>query len=121
MDDLPTLVLGASPNPARFAHMAVLRLLGAGHSVVAVGARGGAIGGVPILQEIPKGQEFHTVTLYMNPMVQEPWHERILAAHPHRIIFNPGTEHEVFAERAGALGVEVVEGCTLVMLSTGQY
>jgi len=40
---------------------------------------------------------------------------------PERIIFNPGTEHAAFAERAAEQGSEVVEGCTLVMLGTGQY
>lgn len=38
-----------------------------------------------------------------------------------RIIFNPGTENPTFEEAAKALGMEVVEGCTLVMLATGAY
>jgi len=121
MDVRHTLVLGASPNPARFGHVAVVRLLGHDHPVTAVGARPGTIGGIPILQDIPAQQQFHTVTLYMNPIVQEAWHDRILALHPQRIIFNPGTEHEAFAKRAADLGIDVVEGCTLVMLATGQY
>ncbi len=116
-----TLVLGASPNPARYAYSAVLRLHANGIPVVAVGARSGTIDGIPILQEIPQDVAIHTVTLYMNPMVQEAWHERILALHPRRIIFNPGTEHAAFSQRAVNSGIEVVEGCTLVMLGTGQY
>jgi hypothetical protein len=47
--------------------------------------------------------------------------DRLLALEPRRIIFNPGTEHPAFAARASASGMEVVEGCTLVMLSTGTY
>ncbi len=119
--DRPTLVLGASPDPARYSHLATQRLLSHGHTVILVGARAGAIAGKPILTELPQGPPVHTVSLYMNPMVQEAWHERILALHPKRIIFNPGTEHEDFARRAAGQGIEVIEGCTLVMLATGHY
>ncbi len=89
--------------------------------MILVGAREGAIAGKPILTELPQGLRVHTVSLYMNPMVQEAWHDRILALRPQRIIFNPGTEHEDFARRAAGQGIEVVEGCTLVMLATGHY
>lgn len=121
MEALHTLVLGASPDPSRYANMAIRRLRSKGVPVVAVGARKGEVDGVPIVQEIPAAVRIHTVTMYMNPMVQEAWHERILDLRPERIIFNPGTEHEGFAQRAKAMGIATVEGCTLVMLGTGQY
>jgi len=98
-----------------------MKLMAHGHEVVPVGLRSGMIGDMPILHEIPVGGHVHTITLYLNPMVQEAWHDRILAMAPERIIFNPGTEHAEFAERAAEQGIEVVEGCTLVMLGTGQY
>ena len=63
----------------------------------------------------------HTVTLYLGPVLQKEWHERILALKPERIIFNPGTEDPAFQQRAEKMGIEVVEGCTLVMLASGQY
>ncbi|MBL7940951.1 MAG: CoA-binding protein [Flavobacteriales bacterium] len=116
-----TLVLGASPDPERYAHRAVLKLLAHGHPVVAVGLRDGTIGGLPILHHIPLDEHFHTVALYMNPVVQAAWHDRILALAPERIIFDPGTEHSGFARAAAGQGIEVVEGCVLVMLGTGQY
>ncbi len=116
-----TLVLGASPEPSRYAYLAALKLLQHGHLITLVGKRTGEVGGVPILQEIPSASRFHTVTLYLNPMVQESYHAELLALRPERIIFNPGTEHDAFAERARAKGIEVVYGCTLVMLGTGQY
>lgn len=116
-----TLVLGASPEPSRYAHLAALRLQSQGHDVVLVGKRTGVIGDDPILPDIPPDVGVHTVTMYMNPRNQEVWHERILALAPQRIIFNPGAEHADFAERARTAGIEVVEGCTLVMLATGQF
>jgi uncharacterized protein len=38
-----------------------------------------------------------------------------------RIIFSPGTENVDFAARASARGIEALEACTLVLLSTGMY
>lgn len=121
MSTLRTLVLGASPEPTRYAFLAATRLQAYGHPVVLVGKHTGAIGGVAIQPDIPAGEAIHTVTVYMNPANQEAWHERLLTLAPKRIIFNPGAEHEAFAHRAAAAGIEVVEGCTLVMLGTGQY
>lgn len=116
-----TLVLGASPNPDRYAHKATLHLLAHGHPVILVGRRDGTVQGHTIEHTIPLGIRVDTVTVYMNPVVQEAWHEAILALRPRRIVFNPGTEHAAFERRARELGIEVVEGCTLVMLSVGTY
>jgi predicted CoA-binding protein len=77
--------------------------------------------GVPILRTIPEGLQVDTVTLYLNPINQREWQPRILELRPRRIIFNPGTEDPVFAASARSAGIEVVEGCTLVMLAAGTY
>ena len=45
----------------------------------------------------------------------------ILKLHPKRIIMNPGAENATLATAAQAQQIEVVEGCTLVMLRTGQF
>ncbi len=38
-----------------------------------------------------------------------------------RVIFNPGAENPELAERLRQHGKEVLEACTLVLLSTGQF
>lgn len=116
-----TLVLGASEKPWRYANLAVRRLREQGLFVVAVGRHAGHIGDVPIRVEIPEGVAIDTVALYLSPLNQEPWTERLLSLRPRRVIFNPGTENPPFAEALINEGVEVLEACTLVMLSTGQY
>lgn len=116
-----TVVLGASANPARYAYMAVSRLRAHGIPVVAIGRRPGAIADVPITTGLPPGTPVGTVTLYLNAHDQAGWEERILAWRPERIIFNPGAENPGLKAKASALGTEVQEACTLVMLSTGQY
>jgi uncharacterized protein len=116
-----TLVLGASPKPDRYSNIAVRRLVAAGHPVIAVGHHEGSIGDEPIRSEVPEGSKVDTVTLYLNARNQEAWIDRILALRPKRIILNPGAENEALAESATRQGIEVVEGCTLVMLSVGTY
>ncbi|MBK6629097.1 MAG: CoA-binding protein [Flavobacteriales bacterium] len=121
MQGHPTLVLGASPKPDRYSNRAVRRLLAHGHPVMAVGARAGHIGDELIRTDIPEGFGCHTVTLYLNAHHQQVWHDRLLALSPRRIIFNPGAENHQLAEEARRRGIEVVEGCTLVMLAAGTY
>ncbi|MEZ4738048.1 MAG: CoA-binding protein [Flavobacteriales bacterium] len=118
---LLTAVLGASPDPSRYSHIAVLRLHRSGIPVLAVGRGTGSIDGIPIHSDIPKDARIDTVTMYMNADNQEQWHERLMALAPRRIIFNPGAEHRAFAQHARDAGIEVVEACTLVMLATDQY
>ena len=101
--------------------MAVKRLRRAGIALWAVGLRPGWIDDTPIHTSLPIDRQVHTVTLYVGPAGLESWMDRLLALEPRRIIFNPGTEHPAFAARASASGVEVVEGCTLDMLSAGTY
>lgn len=121
MSSKTTLVLGASPKPDRYSNLCVRRLVDHGHPVIAVGRRPGMIDRVPIATDVPEGAAVHTVTMYLNESNQRAWEDRVLALGPRRIIFNPGAENPTFARRAEARGVEVVEACTLVMLSTGEY
>ena len=116
-----TLVLGASLKPERYANMAVRKLRTHGHPVVAVGLREGMIGDTPVLKAVPDGSKVHTVTMYLNAANQEAWRKRVLALHPRRIIFNPGAENPALAKEAELAGIEPMEACTLVLLSTGQF
>lgn len=116
-----TVVLGASPHTDRYSHLAVVRLLAHGHPVVAVGHKAGSIQSVQIQRDLPQQGTVDTVTLYLNPVNQRDWEDRILALRPKRVIFNPGTENDTFADRLRHAGIEVVEGCTLVMLAARTY
>lgn len=116
-----TVVLGASPRSDRYSHLAVVRLLAHGHPVVAVGNRPGSIQEVPIQQDLPDQVEVDTVTLYLGPRNQRDREDQVLALRPRRVIFNPGTENAAFADRLRSAGIEVVEGCTLVMLAARTY
>lgn len=121
MPSKKTLVIGASDNPARYSYLAVQQLTRHGHPVIALGKRAGQIGDVPIVTEKPTAGDIDTVTLYLNPTHQEAYYDYILSLHPQRILFNPGTENEAFEEKAREQGIQAMEACTLVLLSTNQY
>lgn len=116
-----TAVIGASPNPDRYAYRATLSLKKYGHPVFPVGIHKGEIGNEVILTDKPQLTDIDTVTLYVGPKNQETWIPYILGLKPKRIIFNPGTENPVLETAAEKQGIECVIGCTLVMLSVGQY
>jgi predicted CoA-binding protein len=116
-----TLVLGASPNEARYANIAVRRLRDAGHPVVAVGMRPGQIADVPIQQGHPPAEDIHTVTLYLNPETQREYYDYVLGLNPRRIIFNPGTENPELQRMARQAGIETEAACTLVMIAAQHY
>lgn len=116
-----TLILGASANPQRYSYLALDRLRNAGHEVVAIGRRNALVKNVQIDTEQQLYTGIHTITLYLNPSHQEEYYDYILSLRPQRIIFNPGAENEALRQLADENGIETLEACTLVLLSTGQY
>lgn len=116
-----TLVLGASMNPDRFSYMAIRKLKYGNIPVVAVGLREGEVSGVRIEKPFPKFEGIHTVSIYIGPRNLTAYHDYILSLKPKRVIFNPGTESQAFAEILSEAGVEVVYGCTLVMVANSRY
>lgn len=117
----PTIVLGASPNPDRYAYMAVKKLQLYNHPVFPVGKKKGKIENLEIINHFETLPEIHTVTLYMNASNQKNLYNYILNTKPKRIIFNPGAENPELEALANIQGIETEEACTLVLLSTGQY
>ena len=118
---LKTAVIGASTNPARYAYLAINKLVRYGYPVVGYGLKPGEVNGVEIIGDKRIVDDIHTVTLYVGPRHIEHWLPLILALNPKRVIFNPGTEDDLTEQTLKEAGIEVVEACTLVMLSIGNY
>lgn len=116
-----TLVIGVSSNPAQYSHMAVERLLRAGHTVEGIGRESFPLQSLNIQKDKKEFTDIHTVTLYLNENRQHEYEEYILSLNPKRIIFNPGAENPAFMGKAQSLGIDAIEACTLVMLSAGTY
>jgi predicted CoA-binding protein len=128
MDSAPnksklTLVVGATDNPERYAYRAVELLKAKAIPVVPIGIKKGVVFGEEILdlRLKPALEGIHTITLYLGPSNQSEWMEYLIGLGPKRIIFNPGTENPLFFQKAEEAGIEALEACTLVMLTTGQF
>lgn len=115
-------VLGASPKPDRYAYKAFELLREYGHHPLPVNPAFDEILGekcYPTVSDAPG--PIDTVTLYLGEVRSTPLIDAIIGAKPRRIIMNPGAENSALAAKAEKAGIEVVEGCTLVMLRTGQF
>lgn len=121
MENKKTLVIGASTNPDRYSNMAIQSLRRHHHDVVALSKREGKVSDVFIQTEFPKNEDIHTVTMYVGASHQLEYYELLLELKPERVIFNPGSENFELKKLLEINGIETVEGCTLVMLNTGQY
>ena len=118
---MKTLVLGASTQPSRYSNKAIKLLRAHKHEVLGLGRDLGMVDDVEIKPDFPTDTDIDTVTMYLNPMHQQQYYDKIMAAKPRRIIFNPGAENNELAELAHKNGIATEEACTLVLLNTGQY
>ncbi|PTN08530.1 CoA-binding protein [Mangrovibacterium marinum] len=116
-----TIVIGASEKPERYSNKAIRALRHHGHEVIAIAPRPGKVEDVEFVTASKEFENVDTVTLYVGPKNQPGYMEYILKLKPKRVIFNPGTENDEFADRLKAASIEPEIACTLVLLSTGQY
>jgi hypothetical protein len=115
-------VLGASPKEDRYANKVLHKLADKGHEAIGVNPAQPGIPGflvVKSLEDLPA--DVHTLTMYVGPERSTPLADAILAKGFQRVVFNPGSENPELESRLEAAGVEVLEACSLVMLSTGQW
>ena len=116
------VVLGASPKRNRYSNMAVRQLAGSGYSVIPVNPAYKEIEGISAVPDLNSiDTEIDTLTMYVNPYLGEKAVDDILSLSPRRVIFNPGTEAPGLMRELEKAGIEYLEACTLVMLSTGQF
>ena len=116
-----TLILGASDNPSRYSFLALNSLRKHGHPVVAIGKKNSKVADVEVMTEKKELNDIDTVTIYLNPVNQKQYYDYIFSLQPKRVIFNPGAENQELIDLLRSKGIEPVEACSLVLLSTGQY
>jgi predicted CoA-binding protein len=115
-------VLGASPKPARFSHKAVVALKAVDHRVLPINPGQTEIDGLPCYPDLPScPDKIDTITVYVNPKILVQRVQDMIAVKPRRVILNPGTESDEVSEQLREAGIEVLEDCTLVMLSAGTF
>jgi predicted CoA-binding protein len=115
-------VLGASPKPDRYAYRAMQKLRAQGYRPVPVNPAFAEILGekcFPSVLQVP--EKIDTVTVYLRKARSALLVDDLVRAKPRRIILNPGAENDALTAKARVAGIEVVEGCTLVMLGAGTF
>ncbi len=115
-------VLGASPKEDRYSNQAVRQLLDQGHHVYPVHPTCAEIHGQPCYKRLDAiARDIDTLTLYVGEAHSTQMLDHILALKPKRIIMNPGAENDTLEANAKAQGIDVIRGCTLIMLQIGQF
>ena len=117
------VILGISDKPERYSFKAHQKLLDNGFiNQVGVSPKKLSLVNIDLVDQLDKvTKEVHTLTLYIGVERLEMMIDQILALSPKRIITNPGTENPNLIDRAIKQGIEVVQGCTLVMLDNDQF
>ena len=115
-------VLGASGNPDRYSYQAVKKLSEKGHVPLPVRPDLEEIEGIPVYKSLRDiADPVDTITVYLSAARSSQIADDIVAHGARRVIFNPGAENPELSTRLRAGGMEVMEACTLVLLSTNQF
>lgn len=118
-------ILGASTNPDRYSYKALKKLQNYDQIPFPINPKLSEVEGVKCfasIEDLSKDQkEIDTLTLYVNPGLSSPLLDQMIKLRPKRIIFNPGSENSALYEELEQNGIEVLEACTLVLLSTDQF
>ena len=117
------VILGISDKPERYSFKAHQKLLDNGFTnQVGVSPKNLSLADIELVDQLDKiTKDVHTLTLYIGAERLEPMIDQILALSPKRIITNPGTENLNLINRATKQGIEVVQGCTLIMLDNDSF
>lgn len=116
------VILGASEKPDRYANKAFHLLKEYGHAPVPVSPRLKELEGMHVFSSLSEvANPVDTLTMYVGKEKSSQLKNEILALKPKRVIFNPGSENPDLKKALEQSGIEVVEGCTLVMLRSHQF
>jgi predicted CoA-binding protein len=116
------MIVGASDNADRYSYKAFKLLSAHQHKTILVH---------PTLEKIDQQNVYKdisafsgavdTLTVYVNPSISLSLTDKIIALRPKRVIFNPGSENKILADKLEQVGIKTENACTLVLLQTGQF
>lgn len=116
------VILGAHQNPERYAYKAMKLLQEHGHETVLVNRGFTEVEGTPVLPDLGDVTgPVDTLTLYVKEEVTAQLQDKILAMKPGRVIFNPSTKNTRLMMALDDAEIPWVDGCTMVMLKSGQF
>lgn len=117
-------VIGASNDRRKYGNKAVRAFLAQGYEVAPVNPHETAIEGLPSFPSVLKVPgAIDMATMYVPPEVGAGIIEELARKQIPEVWFNPGSESPALVERARALGLQVIEACSITGAgdSPGRY
>ncbi len=111
-------VIGASPQRHKYGNKSVRAHAALGYTVYPIHPTATEIEGwraYPSLRDLPVDR-LDRVTLYVLPHVGRTLLEQIAEKHPAEVWLNPGTESPKLVAEAEALGLPIIQACSIVDL-----
>jgi hypothetical protein len=114
---MPTaVILGASSDRSKFGNKSVRAHRQAGYTVYPVNPKGGEVEGLTAytsLAEVPAGK-LDRISVYLPPAVGLKALDEIAARGCVELWLNPGTDSPEVVEKAEKLGLNVIQGCSII-------
>ena len=119
MGKMTVAVIGANTDRTRYGNKSVRAHQMAGYEVYPISPSGGVIEGLTAYKSITDVPIAHLsrVTLYVRPEIVAGLLDDIAAKGCDELWFNPGTANPEVVARANALGLNAIEGCSIVDLN----
>jgi uncharacterized protein len=118
MSQPTAVILGASPDRSKFGNKSVRAHLQAGYQVFPVNPKASEIEGLVVyasLVEVPV-RSVNRVSVYLPPAIGITLLQEIAVLEPEEVWLNPGTADDALLIAADAIGLRVIEGCSIVDL-----
>ncbi|MDA3900566.1 MAG: CoA-binding protein [Spirochaetes bacterium] len=115
------ILLGANSKEDGYAYTAFGLLQQKGFEVLPVHPSNKSIDGVPVLKSIERLTDIYAVSAYVNGTILEGYCDDIIKVSPQRVVMNPGSESEKAEKFLTEAGIEVIRGCSIVLLKTDRF
>ncbi|WP_425399725.1 CoA-binding protein [Aeoliella sp.] len=113
----PTVaIVGASADPSKFGYKSIRSHLAADYEVYPVNPKGGEIEGLVVytsLADVPV-EKLDRISVYLPPAIGVTMLDEIAAKGCDELWLNPGSDAPEVVEKARALGLNVVQACSIV-------
>jgi predicted CoA-binding protein len=118
MPQMTAVIIGANADRKKWGNKSLRAHQMAGYRCFAVNPAGEEVEGAPgftSIADVP-AEHIDRVSMYVNPVVGIGLLEAIAAKGCDELYLNPGTSSPELVERAESLGLNPVEGCSIVDL-----
>lgn len=110
------VIVGASRDRGKYGNISLQAHRDAGYRVIPVNPVGGSIEGIPAVTSLPEiaDRPIQRVSLYVPAAIGVGLLEQIQRLNPEQVWLNPGSGSSELLQRARALRLPIVEGCSIV-------